>query len=1134
MKTLLRRPGFGGFLFAQAQVAFNDNATKLILIGLVQWLLAASEASRLISMISLLLVAPFVLFAPLTGWLADRHARRDVVSASLWLQLAVMILLCGAAFLHSLPLAIGGFFLLGLQSAIMSPARWGMAKELAGENVGEAVGLMEMLGIAAILLGSLAGGFFIDTVAPLVGSPWNAAVLVLGVLAASCMVALLSFRNVPRRPAVATTPFGWQALFGHGQLLSALRKDRSLWRAALGDSVFYFVGGIVMLTLAQSGRELFPDGAGAARQTGLMLALLGAGVAAGSVFAARLSRRAINLGLVPFGALAMSAVFGILALLVPGSLLFLASLTALGVAGGLYLVPLATFLVDRSREGERGRVLAASSMLSSIAGVLAVGAHRLTTAIFHLSTAQQFLLLAILMLVTALLAVRMLPQDVLRVVGLFLARLRYSVRTVGVDHLPKTGGALIVCNHVSYVDTIILSLASPRPVRFLSHESFFKTPVLGSLLRVFGAIPIAPGRAKDALRRASDCIRAGELVCIYPEGQLTRTGCLMELKSGFEIIARRADCPVIVAHLDGLWGSIYSFEGGRYFTKLPRGLRRRTTVSFAAPLSAEAATTARVREILLTLGEAAFRFRACDSLARRVLKSLSDDPFRTALVDPTGEKKSLRAGELLAMSIALARRWKKSLPERRIGVILPPGTAGTLANVGLLFAGKVPVNLNPTLSEFAARACLEQAGIQTILTAAPIEAKCTKFPWTPRVLHIESEIGSISGAQKLRDLAAAFLLPTSLLSRLTGLTKTDPDAEATLLFTSGSSGLPKGVPLTHRNLVTNILQVSETGFVEKDDRLLTALPLFHSFGLTMGLFFPLVTRRAIVTAPSPLDCDKLAEAARADAPTVLLATPTFLRQYLKRVPRDAFGTLRRVVSGAEKLPADLRVAFRARFGCEILEGYGLTEASPVVSLNLPRPGLGVGADGIQQGSREGSAGRLLPGVAACLLDPETLAEMPGAQRGLLALRGGNLVAGYLGGQGAEKFRDGWYITGDIVRIDEEGFLFLEGRSSRFSKIGGEMVSHAAVEQAIASALPSEGTQDCVIGVPCADKGEELVLLTTRSVSRETLRRALASSAVPNLWIPRTIIQVPQLPALASGKLDLAACLRLAEGSPAAP
>ena len=887
-----------------------------------------------------------------------------------------------------------------------------------------------------------------------------------------------------------------------------------------------------MLTLAQSGREMFPDGVGAARQTGLMLALLGGGVAMGSVLAARLSRRAVNLGLVPFGALAMSAVFGILALLVPGSFLSLASLAALGVAGGIYLVPLATFLVDRSNESERGRVLAASSMLSSIAGVLAVGAYRLTTALFHFSTAQQFLFLATLMLATAVLAMRLLPQDALRVLGLFLARLRYSVRTIGIEHLPKTGGALIVCNHVSYVDTIILSLVSPRPVRFLSHESFFKTPVLGSILSLFGAIPVAPNRAKDALRRASDCIRDGELVCIYPEGQLTRTGCLMELKSGFEIIARRAQCPVIVAHLDGLWGSIYSFAGGRYFTKLPRGLRRSTTVSFAAPLSAEVATAARVRESLLILGEAAFRLRTHDSLSRRVLESLSKDPFRTALVDPTGEKKSLRAGELLGMSMALAREWKKSLPERRVGVILPPGTAGTLANVGLLFAGKVPVNLNPTLSEAAARACLQQAGVKTILTAAPIERKCTKFPWTARVIYIESEVGKISPAQRFWHLAAAFLLPTSLLARMTGSTEIDPDAEAILLFTSGSSGLPKGVPLTHRNLVTNILQVSETGFVEKDDRLLTALPMFHSFGLTMGLFFPLVTRRAIVTAPSSLDCDKVAEAARADAPTVLLATPTFLRHYLKRVPRDAFGTLHRVVSGAEKLPADLRAALRARFGCDVFEGYGLTEASPVVSLNVPTPPRGAGADSIQSGSRAGSAGRLLPGIAMRLLDPETLTEMPGAQRGLLALRGGNLVASYLGGQAPEKFRDGWYITGDIVRVDQDGFLFLEGRASRFSKIGGEMVSHGAVEEALAAALPNHAAQDCVVGVPCPEKGEELVLLTTRSISREALRRALASRAVPNLWIPRNIIQVPQLQTLASGKLDLAACLKVAEGAAA--
>jgi acyl-[acyl-carrier-protein]-phospholipid O-acyltransferase/long-chain-fatty-acid--[acyl-carrier-protein] ligase len=266
----------------------------------------------------------------------------------------------------------------------------------------------------------------------------------------------------------------------------------------------------------------------------------------------------------------------------------------------------------------------------------------------------------------------------------------------------------------------------------------------------------------------------------------------------------------------------------------------------------------------------------------------------------------------------------------------------------------------------------------------------------------------------------------------------------------------------------------------------------------MGLLFPLVARRAIVTAPSPLDCDKLAESARADAPTVLLATPTFLRQYLKRVPRDAFGTLRRVVSGAEKLPADLRTAFRARFGCEVLEGYGLTEASPVVSLNLPMPARGAGADTIQHGSREACAGRLLPGIAMRLLDPEALEETPGAQRGLLAPRGGKLS--------------------------------LEGRASRFSKIGSEMVLHGSVEEAIAAACPNLAGQDCVIGMPCPDKGEELVMLTTRSISREDLRRTLANGVVPNFWIPRVVIQVPQLPVLSSGKLDLAACLKLARAT----
>lgn len=1121
MKTLLRRPGVGGLLFAQSQVAFTDNAAKLLLIGLVQILLPEDEAERLVSTIALLLVAPFVLFAPLGGWLADRFPKRHVLAASLWLQLAVTIALVVAVVIHSLPLAVGGFFLLGIQSALMSPARRGMAKELAGESVGELVGWMEMLCIAAILLGSVAGGQLIDGLTGALGNAWTAGGISFGLLVVGCGAALFGFRRVPAREAASHQPFTKKCLFGHADLLRTLRRDRPIWRAALGDSVFYLAGGVLLLTLAEIGRGLYPDGIGAARCTALMLAMMGVGVAVGSLVAARLSRHGIHLGLAPLGALGMAGALLGLAAAVPGGLAFSAALTTLGLAGGLYIVPLGAFLVDRAPEAERGKILAASGLLSSVAGVVAVGLHALAANLFQVNAQGQFVLLALLMLATAVMAARMLPEHLLRVLALAVARTRYSVKRVG--EIPATGGVLIVCNHVSYVDTLILSLAAPRPIRFLSYEGFSETPVLRLILRMAGTIPVSPTKAREAISRAADSIRQGEVVCIFPEGQLTRTGCLMELKSGFELIARRAKCPVIVAHLDGLWGSIHSFAGGRYFTKMPRGLRRHATVSFSPPLK-EISTT-RVREVLLEQGEAAFRTRSAGrkNLAAALLRALEAEPFRTCVEDPTAEKKSLTAIELLCLGWRLAVRWRRTFPETRVGVILPPGLAGSLANLALVLAGKVPVNLNPTLGEEAARSCLQQAGVTRILTAGEVTRKLTKFPWTENIVTMDTEIAALSRSELVAAFLQILLLPSRLLAIRLRLPRAAAQEEAALLFTSGTSGHPKGVPLSHGNILANFTQIGETSFLQKDDRLLSALPLFHSFGLTMGLFFPLLAGRTIITAPSPLDSDKLAEAARAGLPTVLLSTPTFLRSYLKRIPRDAFGTLRLAVAGAERLPAETAAEFQARFGCPVLEGYGLTEASPVVSLNVPNPPCGPGADSLQIGQRPGSVGRLLPGVAARLFDPET--HEPAPARGLLAVRGVNLVGAYLGETADDKFRDGWFFTGDIVRVDAEGFLYLEGRASRFSKIGGEMVSHATVETALAAALPAEA-QDCVLGLPCLEKGERLVLLTTRKLTRETLRENLAGR-VPNLWIPRDIVLLETLPALASGKLNLAECRRLA-------
>ncbi len=718
----------------------------------------------------------------------------------------------------------------------------------------------------------------------------------------------------------------------------------------------------------------------------------------------------------------------------------------------------------------------------------------------------------------------------IRKIALWIARLRYQVKALGVENIPSQGGVLLVCNHVSYVDTVILSLACPRAIRFLSFEKLFAVPILGTILRLAGAIPVSPTRATDAIRRAAECLRRGEVVCIFPEGQLTRTGCLMELKSGFEVIARQAGCQVIVAQLDGLWGSIYSFADGRYFTKWPTGLRRKAMVSFSAPLQAAEATTDRVREILLDLGERTFRARPIkSSLTVRLIRALKAHALQTVIMDPSSPIKKLRGAELLAGAGLLAMRWK-NLPDPRIGILLPPGIAGTLANAGVLLAGKIPVNLNPTLTTEAAQSCLKLGGIKTVITAGIIKTKFPNFPWPEDLVLIERELKGLSSMARVASWMVSLLVPAGVLKHVLGQRDVTGEEEALLLFTSGTSGLPKGVALTQRQMLSNFEQVGETGFLQANDRILSALPLFHSFGLTMGLFMPLLAGRKLVTAPSPLDCNAVALAACEGRPTVLLTTPTFLRNYAKRIPKEAFSTLRLVATGAERLPAETAELCHNRFGCEVFEGYGLTEASPVVSFNMPNPRRGLGAKSDQCGSVSGSAGRLLPGLTMRLLDPETGKESPGGSAGILALRGPNIINHYLNDQCPEKFENGWLITGDIVRVNSEGFLFLEGRLSRFSKIGGEMVSHAAVEEAIGKGFPDPSftAQDCVLGRPSSEKGEELVLLTTRKITRDDLRRTLD---VPNLWVPRHVIHLETLPTLATGKLDLAASRRLIEDQP---
>ncbi len=718
----------------------------------------------------------------------------------------------------------------------------------------------------------------------------------------------------------------------------------------------------------------------------------------------------------------------------------------------------------------------------------------------------------------------------LRGIGTVIATIMYRVTAFGRERLPE-GGFLLLPNHLSWVDAVVLQLACPRPIRFVMFEEIYNQRGLNWIFRAVGALPISSKRAKDAVKAASEAILRGEIVCIFPEGELSRTGMLLRLKRGYELIARSANAPVVPVWLDRLWGSIFSFEGGKYFFKFPQRFPYPVTVAFGEPIAAAEADIATVRERFLELGEFCYQQRPDleSHLGRACLRGLKKNQWHTAVIDGTDGSK-LSCGSLLAAAIALSFHLKHKCRGRRIGIVLPAGKGAVIANLAVTLADKTPVNLNFTAGRSSVEAALRIGEVRDCITARPVMKRLADFPWPMHLLHLDAELPALKPQIIAWRLVVA-LLPAWALAKIVGLPHIGDRDEAMVLFTSGSSGEPKGVVLSHRNLLGNVSQFSLMLNLGKEDTVLACLPFFHSFGCTVTLWYPLIEGVRSVTYPNPLEISKNADLIERYKVTLFCSTPTFLRGYLRKVEPPQLTSLQLVVTGAEKLPMELADAFKERFGKDLLQGYGLTETSPVAAVNLPEPKASRPGDSVQPSSRRGSVGKLAPGMAARIRDPETDADLSLHDTGMLWLRGPNIFEGYLNDpkRTADVLVDRWFKTGDLGRFDEDGFLFIEGRMSRFSKIGGEMVPHEVVESKVAEVLdlPKDERLIAIASIPDEAKGEALVLLTARDIDPAELRKKLAATELPNLWIPRIVKRVDAIPILASGKLDLARCKELA-------
>lgn len=718
-----------------------------------------------------------------------------------------------------------------------------------------------------------------------------------------------------------------------------------------------------------------------------------------------------------------------------------------------------------------------------------------------------------------------------------------NLKLIGKHHVPAQGGFLILPSQLGYSDLLCLEqVLEGREVTYLVEQGAALHPQLKAHLdqENVHALAIVPDATDTSGLRSAvgGEVKAGRVV-IYLPAQAAVINSPMSTVPGTKLeFLLKSEVPVLPLYVQRSVEVALDIE--------PRYDETAVIMAFGSVLDAEEATLATYQESLLGLAEQAFAAHPAlgMNLAYAMLLGLKRHGSRNKVIDGKDDRE-LGYDRVLAVAIALSKHLRKETQKKRVGIVLPPGIGGLIANVAVLLAGKVPVNLNFTAGRAAVEHSIKASDIDRFLTADIFVRKAQQFPWPPskQLILIERLLPKMK-VQIGLWLALSKALPASLLALMLGIRRKGGHEEATLLFTSGSSGNPKGVVLSHRNLMANVIQFGSRLGMGSSDSILGCLPLFHSFGCTVTLWYPVICGVDLVTYPSPLETKKLGELIEKHRITLMIATPTFLRGYLRGVNREALASIKLCVTGAEKLPSTVSEAFETKFGKRVFEGYGLTETSPVSNVNLPNPPpLGESSEGYVwlPSHRQGSVGQMVPGLAIRITHPETYEPQPIHSSGMIWFKGANIFEGYLHDDKRTadvKSPDGWFRTGDIGRVDMDGFLYIEGRLSRFSKIGGEMVPHETVEDSLIKAMGLENEtvrKIAVVGVPDPEKGEALVLLTALSGGPEAqeildLRYRLLERGMPPLWIPKKMIRVADIPILSSGKLDVQACEKIARAS----
>lgn len=1126
--SLMTSKRFAPLFWTQFLSAFNDNFLKNALVFLILFQVADGSAA-LISLAGAVFISPFLFLSALGGQIADRCDKAMVARKLKLAEIGGAVLAVTGMALHSIPVLFAALFVFGTVSALFSPVKYGILPDhLEPEELPRANAWIEAGTFLSILGGTISAG--------LLFAQGGVALTFAPIMLALAVGCYLISRKIPStRIAAPDLQADWNVLKSTWDILADLVRDRRLFKVALMSSWFWLVGAIVMSVLPVIVKDVMGGGETAVT---FFLTVFAVSIGVGSAIAAWFCAGRVVLLPAVFGTVlmtgfcmdihfaldgfAITAASGSLMDFVgqPGVVRIAIDMAGLAIAGAMLVVPTFTALQTWAKPEHRARTIAGANALGAAVmvagGVALAGAQKI-----GLGVSDVMLILAGLNGVAAVVMFKTLPTDPFRDLVSIIYRAFFRMEVKGLENLEKAGEApILALNHVSYLDAALALTLTDKAPTFAIDFHVAQRPWIKPFLKLANALPVNPAKPM-ATRSLIKVVNSGEPMAIFPEGRITVTGSLMKVYDGAAMVADKTGAKIVPIRIDGLEKTPFSYLNPnqirkRLFPKVKVTVMEPQELTVSQDLKGRKRRSAAGAKLYEIMSDLIFQtsLASDQTIVEKVIATAKERGLsETAVEDPVSGH--LTYGKLLTGTAVLARKLAKITGEdETVGVMLPNANGTVVTTLALMSAGKVPAMINFTSGARNVISACRTAKVSKVLTSRAFIAQA-------KLDALVEEVGKEIEFVWLDDVRKEIGMADKIAGRLTRmhpLAKRTADDVAVVMFTSGSEGAPKGVVLSHRNVLANATQAAARIDFTPSDKLFNVLPMFHSFGLTAGTILPLVSGVPTYLYPSPLHYRIVPELIYASNATILFGTDTFLNGYARVAHPYDFRSLRYCFAGAEPVKPSTRQTYMERFGLRILEGYGVTEAAPVIAINTPMY------------NKAGSVGKLMPGMTA------RLEKVPGVEDGgRLHISGPNVMVGYLLADNpgvVVPLIDGWHDTGDVVEIDEDGFVIIKGRAKRFAKIAGEMVSLAAVEEIAGDLWPEH--LSAVAAVKDERKGERLVLITDcATADRATFLAHAKARGAQDLMVPAEVRVVSKVPVLGSGKIDFAGVKTLVEeGEPA--